>query len=113
MQFGPELVLKGPTFADGQGKIEFALQGRAVFSTGLDDFVYRGAVFEPKLRVSRRGLAGRRLNVSASVGSVFATEGLQDYFYEVDPAFALPGRPAFDAARAISAPSSRSGRGIG
>lgn len=32
-----------------------------------------------------------------SGGPIFATERLQDYFYQVDPRFAGPGRAAYDA----------------
>ena len=101
-EIGPELIIRGPRFPFGDrgvGALDLALQGRAVFSVDLDDLnvEYRGAVFEPLVRYRHPGLLGSGSLVFASLGPIFATERLHDYFYEVDPQFARAGRPAFDA----------------
>ncbi|MEM6491617.1 MAG: MipA/OmpV family protein, partial [Pseudomonadota bacterium] len=79
--------------------VEFALQGRAVFSVdfGDDGLVYRGFVVEPQARISKPGFFGEGTFATASIGPIFATEKLHDYFYEVESQFARAGRPAFDA----------------
>lgn len=100
IEVGPEFVVKAAGFGlfTEIAEVELALQGRSVFSIDFEDAPeFQGLVFEPQLRASRRGIIGPRSFGFAAVGSIFATEGLHDYFYEVPAAFARPGRPAFDA----------------
>ncbi|WP_161863372.1 MipA/OmpV family protein [Algicella marina] len=99
-ELGPEFILHGPTFNTGSisGKLDFALQGRAVFSADLDEGIgYEGLVLEPAVRYEVLDLLGEGSRIRASIGPIFATERLHDYFYEVAPGFAAPGRPAYDA----------------
>lgn len=96
LEFGPELVLIGPGYAGGDGTTELAIQARGVASVGGDGPAWQGLVLEPKLR-TERAFPAAGVTVSASLSAVIADERLQDYFYEVDPAFARPGRAAFDA----------------
>lgn len=101
-QLGPELIIRGPRFeTEGRspGQLDLALGGRVVFSVdvGGTEVDYRGLVFQPLIRYRQPGLIGQRSFFTASVGPIFATERLHDYFYEVDPAFALVDRPAFDS----------------
>jgi outer membrane scaffolding protein for murein synthesis (MipA/OmpV family) len=44
-----------------------------------------------------RAIFGSRWSGRASIGAQFATASLQRYYYEVEPQYALPGRPAYDA----------------
>ena len=98
-EFGPELVIKGPRRAAGtpqESAIDFALQARAVFSYQKDDGIdHRGFIIEPTVKYRKGFASGSRFR--ATFGPVFATEGLQDYYYQVDPTFARAGRPPFDA----------------
>lgn len=94
-ELGPELVLNGPGFADGRGKSALAFQARAVLSADSGGIGYQGAVFETNARSVLKGVLGGQ--ISGSVGAVFASERVHDYFYEVDPAFATATRPAYDA----------------
>jgi len=101
-ELGPELIVRGPRFdfgPRGTGRVELALQARSVFSVDIGDFdpAYRGLVFEPEIRYRQPGLLGPTSILFASLDPIFATEELHDYFYAVDPAFALPNRPAFEA----------------
>ncbi|MEO0913488.1 MAG: MipA/OmpV family protein [Pseudomonadota bacterium] len=99
-EVGPELIIRGPEFQAGRGAgtLDFALQGRAVFSADFDEGIaYEGLVLEPIARFRIDGILGEGSRLSGSIGPIFATEGLHDYFYEVAPEFARPGRPAFDA----------------
>lgn len=94
-ELGPELVLTGPEFADGRGSSALAFQARAVISAGSGGIDYQGAVFETTARGMLKEVLGGQ--VSASVGAIFASEGVHDYFYEVDPAYATATRAAYDA----------------
>ncbi|MBX6421170.1 MAG: MipA/OmpV family protein [Nevskia sp.] len=71
---------------------------RAVISTnGHSRLDYRGLTFSPDLGARQRGLFGTRWNGYFDLGPEFASGRFQDYFYQVDPIYARPGRPAYDA----------------
>ena len=70
---------------------------RAVLSTDFSSVQGQGVVLGSKLNYRRDGLFNPRLSVLASIGPVWASERLHDYFFEVDPQFATDSRPAFDA----------------
>ena len=53
-------------------------------------------MLNPRLTYRERAFIGGT-TLSLSFGPVFATERLMDYFYEVRPQYALPGRPAYNA----------------
>lgn len=93
---GPQLIFKLVN-EPGQGKLDFHLQARAVYSTDFSSIARRGYVFNPKLSYSHEHLTGLDLKVFTSAGPVFATERLMNYFYEVAPEFVTPTRPAYDA----------------
>jgi MipA family protein len=79
------------------GLLRLDLQGRAVFSTDLEDFGYRGLLFNPALVWQRPDVLVDDLELSVRFSSVFATERLQDYFYEVRGRHARSGRAEYDA----------------
>jgi len=93
---GPQLIFKLIN-EPGHRKLNFNLQARAVFSTDFSSIDSRGYVFNPKLNYTRKHVTDLDLKVFTSVGPIFATEKLMDYFYQVDPAFVTPTRPAYDA----------------
>ena len=78
-------------------KIELELPVRAVLSTDFSDLRYRGALAAPEIAYQHDSLGGRGLEVKLGLAASFATAELRDYFYEVEPRFATPGRPAFAA----------------
>ena len=57
----------------------------------------QGALFEPDVAYEERAIFGSQWSGRASIGAQFATASLQRYYYEVEPQYALPGRPAYDA----------------
>jgi len=57
----------------------------------------QGGLFAPDIAYEERAIFGSRWSGLASIGAQFATAGLQRYYYEVEPQYALPGRPAYDA----------------
>ena len=81
----------------GGGGVTFGIPVRAVFSTDFSRIEYRGLIVDPEVTYRRGGLFGTALGASASLAVAFAGERLQDYFYQVDPAYRTAGRPAHDA----------------
>lgn len=92
---GPQLIFK--LINEPNQRLNFNLQARAIYSTDFSSIDDRGYVFNPKLNFTREHVTDLNLKVSTSVGPIFATENLMDYFYTVDPEFATPSRPAYDA----------------
>ena len=93
---GPQLIFK-LIDEPGHRKLNLNLQARAVYSTDFSSVNSQGYVFNPKLRYSRENLTDLNLKFSTSMGPVFASEDLMDYFYEVKPEFVTPKRSAYDA----------------
>jgi hypothetical protein len=93
---GPQLVFKLIN-EPGHRKLNFNLQARAVYSTDFSSIDSRGYVFNPKLNYAREHVSDLDLKVFSSMGPIFASEKLMEYFYQVDPEFVTPARPAYDA----------------
>ncbi|WP_348672735.1 MipA/OmpV family protein [uncultured Abyssibacter sp.] len=74
------------------------IPARAVVATDLQSFEPIGWLIHPNYEMSRNWLVnGTSWGLTLSLGPLFATEKYHDYFYEVDPQFARPDRPAFAA----------------
>jgi len=71
------------------------LKTRAIFSTDFHRVDPRGATLDPELRW--RVPLGGPSALTLSVQPTWATRRLHRYFYEVEPARALPQRPAYRA----------------
>jgi outer membrane scaffolding protein for murein synthesis (MipA/OmpV family) len=93
---GPQLIFKLIN-EPGRRQLDLNLQARAVYATDFSSLSHQGYVFNPKLSYTREHVSALDLKVFTSAGPVFATEDLMDYFYAVEPEFATPQRPAFDA----------------
>lgn len=94
-EIGPKFIyffVKSPLVS-----LNLSLPLRFVFSTDFNHFQERGYTFNPEVQFRHRMIFDQSLILSASIGSTWATENLQDYFYEVQPEYALTQRPAFDA----------------
>jgi len=57
----------------------------------------QGELFAPDIAYEERAIFGSQWSGRASLGAQFATAALQRYYYEVEPQYARPGRPAYDA----------------
>lgn len=78
-------------------KVEIEVPLRAVLSTDLGDLQYRGIVFNPVLAYQNDKLFDQPGAFKFTVGPVFGTQDLTEYFYEVAPAFATASRPTYSA----------------
>jgi hypothetical protein len=82
---------------DQDNSLYLSFAGRAVFSTDFANVRYEGITLAPRLTYWRNRIFGRDFNATVWVEPLFGLDGLNDYFYEVEPKDARPGRPAFEA----------------
>lgn len=94
-EVGPQLVWK--IRRTGEEQVDLALQARAVLSSDLTNLKYQGIAVQVRASYETRDFLGTGLGLVASGGPIFATAKVHRYFYQVDPAFARPGRPAYGA----------------
>ena len=94
VEFGPrvKLLLSNPT---PTSRLRLELPLRAVME--LHGGVRRqGTTFEPKLVLETRE-SGSPWTYDASIGLVMGDRAINRYFYEVQPQYATPARPAYGA----------------
>jgi outer membrane scaffolding protein for murein synthesis (MipA/OmpV family) len=96
-EVGPSLRLTLWQDMQAPQRLNLELPVRAVFSTDLSSVHYRGITLSPELAWERLGLGGTGTRLRVGLGPVFATNRLMDYYYEVQPQYALPERPAYGA----------------
>jgi len=99
-EIGPQLEVRlRDDIIDGGSRIQsrFTSEIRAVFVTDFQDVGRQGLVAEAGFDINLRNVKGSGIDVGAAIDVTFANEELQDYFYEVQPQFATPTRPVFDA----------------
>lgn len=78
--------------------LQARLPVRAAIATDLSHTRHTGYVAYPHLHLfTRPALAGARWNLGLQAGPLFGSRKYHEYFYEVDPEFATPERPAYDA----------------
>jgi outer membrane scaffolding protein for murein synthesis (MipA/OmpV family) len=96
-EVGPSLRLTLWRDTETSQRLNLELPVRAVFTTDFSSVHFRGFTASPELAWERLGLgrAGTRLRVG--LGPIFATGRLMDYYYKVEPRYALPDRAAYDA----------------
>lgn len=70
---------------------------RLAVSTDFRSLDFQGPLATTELRFRKTGYLNNNLEFNASVGTTFLGDQLMDYFFSVDPQFATPERPAFDA----------------
>lgn len=88
VEFGPELIWRAAEVAPvigsrTMGRIELALQMRGAFSISQSPD-YQGFLVRPALRYRQNGAIKPGSRVEMTIGPVFGTQGLQDYFYTAD-----------------------------
>lgn len=93
-EIGPQLTWRA--WEEKERSVTVNLPLRAAVSIGGGGVGSQGFVLNPRLTYRERAFIGGT-TLSLSFGPIFATERLMDYFYEVRPQYALPGRPAYNA----------------
>ncbi len=98
LELGPSLIfhLKQPTISN-RLQIDLNLPLRYVFSTDLSSARELGVTLNPFLQFQLEHLFHPEDLLQFTFGIKYASEGLQDYYYEVDPQYQTADRPAFDA----------------
>ena len=99
LELGPQVEVSLIDRARGEGRlqVEFAAELRAVAATDFSGVGAEGFVAEVGVDTALRRVGGSGVDLLAGLSSTFADERLQDYFYEVEPRFETPARPAHDA----------------
>lgn len=98
LEIGPALNLSLDRSADGRKTLEIRLPLRAVISTDFKSVGFQGWLFQPQLNWDNAEFMGvHGLNLGLVAGPVFGSAKYHQYFYNVDPAFATAGRPAYQA----------------
>ena len=78
--------------------MELRLPLRAVFATNFSHVNSAGWVFNPHLNLDIKNIGPQGgWNVGMALGPLYASEKNHDYYYQVDPVYATPTRPAYDA----------------
>tara|TARA_R110000751_G_scaffold55606_4_gene119327 strand:- start:113535 stop:114359 length:825 start_codon:yes stop_codon:yes gene_type:complete len=99
-ELGPQIKMRLSKFEfeqHGRGELFLNLQTRGVFSTDFSGMDHRGYVFQPDFRYRQKGWLSDKTALSISVSPTWASEKLQDYFYQVDQDFVTEQRQAYDA----------------
>ena len=77
-------------------RMDLELPVRAVFSTDFSSVEHRGFLVEPQLAYQHENFLDTGAKLKLGLSTIFADEGLQDYFYQVDVPFVTDVRPAYD-----------------
>jgi len=99
-EVGPQLVYRVKDYKFEQGgdaRLKANLQARAVFSTDFNRIDRRGYVIEPTISYQQRGVIFKETGLKVAFSLSFASEKLQDYFYQVAPEYANNNRVQYDA----------------
>jgi outer membrane scaffolding protein for murein synthesis (MipA/OmpV family) len=103
LEIGPRLDVTLARDREREWSFEVRLPVRAAIATDLSHTQHIGYVAYPHLHLfTRPRLAGVKWNLGLQAGPLFATRKYHDYFYAVDPEFATPERPAYEAAAGYS-----------
>ena len=94
-QLGPQAVYR--VQLDGGQTVSSHTKFRGVASTDFKNLNGRGWVAEQEFRWAKRGWPDAESTLVAGAQFFWASEKLQDYFYQVDPTQATAVRPAFEA----------------
>lgn len=94
---GPELKYRIYQDSDKQQKLDVKFQFRAVFSTDFSNINQRGYVYENQLRYEHKQLFHDNLKFVGSLGPMWGSEKLMDYFYQVNTRDVLANRAEYDA----------------
>ncbi len=78
-------------------KIDLELPLRAVFSTDFSSLEHRGYLAEPQIAYQHKNFLQSGIKLKLGLSATYASEDLQDFFYQVDAPFVTATRALFDA----------------
>ena len=96
LEVGPELEMEFARRAVFDGRWFLSLEVRPAFSFDGLDPTYQGIVMSPELSYIKK-LPKLKDELKIRLTPTFANSKYMDFFYTVDPVFAVPGRPAYEA----------------
>lgn len=98
IEMGPSLEVCLWHACSADTVLELRLPLRAVFATNFSHVNSAGWVFNPHLNLDIKNIGPQGgWNVGMALGPLYASEKNHDYYYQVDPVYATPTRPAYDA----------------
>lgn len=97
LEFGPSLEVNLWRSADRQTRVDFRMPLRAAF-TVHGSVRHVGMVFTPFINLDVKDPLGQHgWNLGMLAGPIYGDARQHRYFYDVDPRYALPDRPAYRA----------------
>jgi MipA family protein len=103
VEIGPQLNFTLGRDREKEWRFDLRLPVRAVMATDLRHARQAGYVAYPHLNLNLRPeLLGGKWNLGLQTGALFATREYHRYFYGIDPQFATPQRPAYEASGGYS-----------
>lgn len=94
-QIGP--ALRWSLLRRDQGELSLRLPVREVVGVDFPKTYHVGVVFNPSVLEALRNFPAGGWDANLSLGLLFADRSYDRYYYQVDPRFATPGRPAYRA----------------
>jgi outer membrane scaffolding protein for murein synthesis (MipA/OmpV family) len=96
LEIGPLVKVRLWESADRRRELSLQLPVRAAFTLMSPEFI--GWVFNPVIDLYQRNVGpGGQWRVGMQAGPVFTDRRYNEYYYQVDPQFATPTRPAYSA----------------
>lgn len=94
---GPQLVVNLLKDEDKEHNLSLRFQVRSVFSTDFSYIDQQGYAVETQLRYEQNNFIFPKLRFVGSIGPIWASEKLMDYFYQVTPVDVNAERNQYDA----------------
>ncbi len=95
VEIGPSLEILLARNRERDWKVTVTMPVRAVLAVNLSRIRGVGWISNPRINIDFFNVGPGKLDVGLGIGPVFADRLYHRYFYEVEPADALPHRPVF------------------
>lgn len=95
LQVGPSLELLLTELRRDQIDVRFELPLRAAIASDIKHTSNEGWLMEPRFSIEKRRMYKSGLAMKFTVGLKYATRDFHAYYYDVEPGFSTPTRPAY------------------
>jgi outer membrane protein len=102
LQLGPSLEITMSGSRTGLNELRLEFPVRVALATDIKNTENAGWVFEPRFTYEGRREHKQGIAYAATFGLRYATRDYHAYYYDVDPVFATPQRPAFASDKGYS-----------